>query len=221
MEKNYIPVLKYSFLTRYFDIFSKIALPETRYKQYLIKHSNISKGHRVLDFGCGTGTLLIILNELKNSYGSNNVELHGVDIDNDVLAIAKKKMQKQGLEHITLKNYDGERLPYSDNSFDVVLSSLVFHHLSPDGKINALEEIKRVLKKDAILGLLDLGKQYNWYSKHVTGITIKFNIEPISENVQGKIPILLKDNKFSVLTEKENLNTFYGALTVTVSRNIK
>lgn len=221
MEKNYIPALKYSFLTRYFDLFSKFALPETRYKQYLIKHSNISEGHRVLDFGCGTGTLLILLNELNNSYGSNNVELHGVDIDNNVLAIAQKKIQKQGVEHITLNNYDGEHLPYSDNSFDVVLSSLVFHHLSSDGKITILKEIKRVLKKDAILGLLDLGKQYNWYSKLVTGMMIKYDFEPISENVQGKIPILLKDNKFSVLTEKENLNTFYGALTLTVSRNIK
>jgi ubiquinone/menaquinone biosynthesis C-methylase UbiE len=66
---------------------------------------------------------------------------------------------------IRFVQYDGNALPFADESFDKVVTSLVLHHLSPAEKHAAFKEIYRVLKKGGEFHILDFGVQKSGYAK--------------------------------------------------------
>ncbi len=127
MDKNqdeYIPALKYSWLTPLYDSLLHWVLRESNFKRCLVEQASIENDHRVLDLGCGTGTLTL---SIKQAHPQS--EVVGLDGDAKVLEIAKAKVARSGLE-VTLDYGMAFDLPYSDGSFDCVLSSLLFHHLT-------------------------------------------------------------------------------------------
>lgn len=91
----------------------------------------------VLDVGCGTGTQLA-------RYQKAGCKLFGIDTSPAMLDVAHAKLG----EHVGLHLGDAAMMPYADNSFDLVVSTLVLHEMSPDLRSSALNEIKRVLKKE-------------------------------------------------------------------------
>jgi len=108
-------------------------------------------GEAVLDVGCGTGDLTL---EVARRVGSSGL-VAGIDAAPEMVARAR---QKAGRRHLAIefRVEPVETLSFADQTFDVVVSSLVFHHL-PDGiKREALAEIRRVLKPGGRLLLVDL-----------------------------------------------------------------
>ena len=166
----------------------------------------INEGEKILDFGCGTGTLLIIAKiRFPNAY------LSGVDIDENILEIASKKIKRRNLD-IELKKYSGDKLPFRNNFFDKVMSSLVFHHLNKEQKINSLEEIYRILKKNGLVVIGDFGKPQNklvWLMAKIISW-----IEPTEENMKGMIPEYMKKAGFRDIKVGRYINTFFGSVTV-------
>src|SRR3989344_6739109 len=142
MSKPYKPITAFSFdfLTPYFDFLSNLLGIGDKQKIKIVNLLDLKKGERLLDLGCGTGSLLIVT---KNRHP--NIEMIGVDVDEKVLEIAENKFKKTGL-NIKLVKSSANKLPFPDNSFDAVVSTLVFHHLPIDIKKQALKEIHRVLK---------------------------------------------------------------------------
>lgn len=151
-SKNYIPALKYDWLTKVYDPVLQLTMPERQFKSALIRQMEIKPNDRVLDFGCGSLTLSIMAAQMHPQ-----AQFFGVDIDEKIISIAKEKLLKTGL-NIDIRQYDGNRLPYPDNSFDHVMSSLVFHHLTLRQKYFALEEIYRILKPCGQFHIADFGK---------------------------------------------------------------
>ena len=94
---------------------------------------------RVLDLGCGTGTLTIMIKQAHPE-----AEVVGLDGDPAVLEIARTKAMQAGVK-ISLDHGMAFHPPYQDNSFDRVLSSLVIHHLTTENKQRAMHEIYRIL----------------------------------------------------------------------------
>ena len=137
---TYIPALGFSALTPFFDSFQKWGAKEGTFKPNLIAHAGIQKNFKVLDLGCGTGTLTILVK--KNQPLADVI---GIDIDPNVLSLAKEKAANAKV-HITFDLGTAFNLPYPDNFFDRVVSSLVFHHLTRENKLRALKEVRRVLK---------------------------------------------------------------------------
>lgn len=108
-------------------------------------------GEAVLDVGCGTGDLTL---EVARRVGSSGL-VAGIDAAPEMVVRAR---QKAGRRHLAIdfRVEPVETLSFADQTFDVVVSSLVFHHL-PDGlKREALAEIRRVLKPGGRLLLVDL-----------------------------------------------------------------
>ena len=95
---------------------------------YLKKKKNL----KILDAGCGTG---INLNYLKK-YG----DVTGIDISDEAIKFSKKRGYK-------IKKANIEKLPFKDNTFDLVISLEVIYHKQVKNDIKALKEIHRVLKK--------------------------------------------------------------------------
>ena len=114
-----------------------------------------------LDLGCGTGEMLKLILQ-KDPFK----ELYGIDISEEMLAVAKSKLPEQ----VQLFQGDSEMLPFSDGSFDVVYCNDSFHHYpSPQ---NVLREVHRVMKPGGTFLMGDCWQPYvgrvimNFYMRH-------------------------------------------------------
>jgi ubiquinone/menaquinone biosynthesis C-methylase UbiE len=105
--------------------------------------------HIVLDVGCGTGSLAMLIKRLHPA-----VEVVGLDPDPRALARASHKASEAALE-VRLDRGFADALPYAPSSFDRVYSSFVYHHLGPEEKMAMLREAWRVLRPGGFLALLD------------------------------------------------------------------
>ncbi|MFQ6122162.1 MAG: corrinoid protein-associated methyltransferase CpaM [Dehalococcoidales bacterium] len=121
-----------------------------RLKQDIIDEF-IGRGDRVLDLGCGTGSLAILC-------AAKGAEVTGVDLSPKMLAIARRKINKTGLaKNIKLLRVSAMDMDtaFADNSFDVIASTLVFSELSREEISFVLKQCHRVLKANGILLIAD------------------------------------------------------------------
>jgi ubiquinone/menaquinone biosynthesis C-methylase UbiE len=114
--------------------------------------ASLTTGETVLDVGCGTGTLAIAAARRVGTTGA----VTGVDPSEALLGRARKKARRARVA-ATFIQAGGEKLPFADASFDLVLSTLVFHHLPHDVLRSAAQEIRRVLKPNGRLLAVDMG----------------------------------------------------------------
>src|SRR5216683_1424151 len=112
--------------------------------------AQLQPGETVLDVGCGTGTLALVAKERVGATGL----VSGIDPSAQLLTRARRKAARRGLE-INFQLGVIEQLPFPDQSFDVVLSTLMMHHLPDDLKRQGLAEIARVLKPGGRLLVVD------------------------------------------------------------------
>ena len=118
-------------------------------KQPLIEQAEIKSGFRVLDIGCGTGSMAVVIKRMHPE-----AEVVGIDPDPAALSVAERKAKRAGLSMEFDRGF-ADHMPYADASFDRVFSSFMFHHLAADEKSATLGEIRRVLKGGGSLHLLD------------------------------------------------------------------
>jgi ubiquinone/menaquinone biosynthesis C-methylase UbiE len=112
--------------------------------------ARIEPGEQVLDVGCGTGTLAM---EVQRRVGSAG-RVAGIDPGTEQIARARSKAARR---HAPVEFQIGviEQLPFPDQTFDVVLSTLMMHHLPAGLKRQGLAEIARVLKPGGRLVIAD------------------------------------------------------------------
>jgi demethylmenaquinone methyltransferase/2-methoxy-6-polyprenyl-1,4-benzoquinol methylase/phosphoethanolamine N-methyltransferase len=109
----------------------------------LLSAAEITATDRVLDVGCGLGSILIALAE-RTPFRSPAV---GIDVSEELTTQAAREVRRAGLhDRITVQASPATQLPFADNSFDVVLSSHVIKHLDGHALGQAFDEIARVLK---------------------------------------------------------------------------
>ena len=125
---------------------------ESVFRERLVDLARIAPGDSVLDVGCGTGTLAIAAAVKAGPTGS----VCGVDPSLELLARADRKARRAGAD-VRFLTASGERLPLDDDSFDVVLSTLVFHHLQGPAIHDAIAEIRRVLRPEGRWLCVDIG----------------------------------------------------------------
>lgn len=215
-RKTFSPALRWHSLTRLFDFFMAATMPELALREALISQASLASGAAVLDFGCGTGTLDILL---KRQFP--NLRLTGVDVDEKVIAIALEKSRKSGVA-IELLTYDGERLPFPGNSFDRVLSSLVFHHIPTAGKRVALKEIRRVLRPDGELHIMDFCKPQTTWDKLTFAFFRRFDgVENTQVNADGLLPAFVSDAGFGQVEESAFFTTIFGSVSLIAAKYIR
>ena len=179
-HEEFIPALSYRFLTPFYDFIQKYIVGDVRYKTRLIDQADVQPGQRILDLGCGTGTLAIMVKQAQPS-----AEVFGLDADPDMLKVAKYK-SSQLRAPVKFDVGFTNKLPHPDSSFDRVLSSIMIHHLkTPDKELTA-REVYRVLKPGGQLHIIDFGKPSTWYGKMLGPLLHKF--EEANDNIDGRLP---------------------------------
>jgi ubiquinone/menaquinone biosynthesis C-methylase UbiE len=131
-----------------------------RLRNALLEQAELRSQHRVLDVGCGTGTLAILVQRLNPSVG-----VVGLDPDARALARARRKAERAGVA-VRFDQGSAEALEYDDAMFDRVFSTLMFHHLGRNQKDTALREFRRVLKPGGRLEFVDFSQP----GSHVHGL---------------------------------------------------
>jgi ubiquinone/menaquinone biosynthesis C-methylase UbiE len=211
-NKNYIPALKYDWLTKVYDPVLQFTMPERKFKSALIRQMEIKPNDRILDFGCGSLTLSIMAAQRHP-----HAQFFGVDIDAKIISIAKEKLSKLSLS-IDVQQYDGSKLPYPDNSFDYVMSSLVFHHLTLRQKYFALEEIRRVLKPSGEFHIADFGKPADAFQRiGFYSVQLLDGFETTNDNIQNLLSQAMKET-FSEAVETTHFKTMVGTVRLIKAR---
>ncbi len=194
MKPSFIPAARFHLLTPLFDKLCGFVGLGNRYRKQIIKTINFPPTTiNVLDAGCGTGSLAI---DIKTKY--QNIHLSAIDADSKMIRIAKEKSNHANQE-IQFTEAFLQKLPFPNNSFDIVYSSLVFHHLKTENKKDAMKEIHRILKKDGLFLLIDFCKPKHKIYALFSWFTILF--EEGDDNYQGKIPKMISDAGFKEVTE--------------------
>jgi ubiquinone/menaquinone biosynthesis C-methylase UbiE len=125
---------------------------ERAFRERLVQLARLQPGQSVLDIGCGTGSLAIAAKRRVGPLGS----VHGIDASPEMIARARKKASKAGMD-VTFTNGVVEGLPFPDEHFDAVLSTLMLHHLPRAAREQCVREIRRVLKPGGRVLAVDFG----------------------------------------------------------------
>jgi ubiquinone/menaquinone biosynthesis C-methylase UbiE len=195
MSYKSVPALGKDWLTPFFDLLLAIVGLGRPLTERVIERAHIQDGEHTLDVGCGTGTLLIAAKSRAPL-----AQMVGVDTDELALAIARKKIAQHKIE-VDLVQAGAEHLPFPTSSFDLVMSTLVFHHLPTEIKQRAMQEIYRVLKPGGRFVLADLGKPEGMLLRvfFVLGRLLQADeARYIQDNKAGKLPLFLKEAGFAV-----------------------
>ncbi len=205
-REPYIPALRFGWLTALYDPVVRWTMREAAFKGRLVEQARIQPGHRVLDLGCGTGTLAILIKQAHP-----DALVVGLDGDPKILELARSKAGAAGLD-IGLDCGMADALPYPGRSFDRVVSSLVIHHLTRDAKLRALREVVRVLTPGGELHVADFGKPHN--ALMYCSSLIMRHFEEVSDNIEGLLPQMIREAGFDPVEVTTHYSTVFGTLSL-------
>jgi ubiquinone/menaquinone biosynthesis C-methylase UbiE len=147
-ERTFLPAAGHDLLLPIYDPFTRL-FGFDRVRRMLLDQAELVPHHRVLDIGCGTGTLAVLIKRLFPT-----VDVVALDPDPKALARAQRKAGRAAVS-IRFDRGFSDALLYPDAAFDRVFSSMMFHHIEKADKENTLREIRRVLKPSGRLEFLD------------------------------------------------------------------
>ena len=206
---KYIPALRFRCLTAIYDPLMERWTAASRMRTTVIEALHLSPGLRLLELGAGPGRLAI---EIKRRH--REVAIDAVDADPAMLEIAKRNAADAGVE-ITFHEADVTRLP-DLGTFDRVYSTLVFHHLMPRGKQEALTRVRHVLRPGGSFVVADFGRPrglLQWALSYV--IQLLDGYENTAPHRDGRFERVLRET-FGYVHSAAARRTAFGTLEVFV-----
>jgi ubiquinone/menaquinone biosynthesis C-methylase UbiE len=198
-RRDYLPAAGRDWLLPLYDPVVKL-LGGDAARRALLDQAQLQPGQRVLDLGCGTGSLAVMLKRLRP-----DVEVVGLDPDPKALALARRKAAAATVS-IQMDQGFADELPYADAAFDRVFSSFMFHHLPRDVKEGMLHEVRRVLRPGGLLNLLDFaGPEAGGFLTHLL-----HSSHQLRDNSEEQILALMRQAGFASSEKTGQRNMFFG-----------
>lgn len=204
---EYVPGGGVHWLTPLYDPLVAVTCRDGVVKRRLVEAAGLRSGLRVLDLGCGTGTLAL---HAKNA--CPGIEVCGVDADPRMLGSARIKAKRHGREIAFFHGF-AQSLPFADGAFDRVVTSLFFHHLSPDAKVAAIREAGRVLARSGELHVADWGRPAGPVTRLLfLGIRLLDGFVNTAPHARGELPGLIASHGFAAVRVGMRFSTVFGTL---------
>jgi ubiquinone/menaquinone biosynthesis C-methylase UbiE len=193
-QRTYIPAATYDWLLPLYDVFGRLFGSEAAHRQ-LVDQVDVEPAQHVLDIGCGTGNLTLLVKRLHPK-----AEVVGLDPDPKALARARRKAEERG-SAVRFDRGFADELPYAEASFDRVFSAFMLHHLALDVKEKTFREGRRVLRSGGAFYALDFAG--------TSGIIAHlFHHAHLGD--QHRIPALMREAGFAEVTELAPRDTILG-----------
>ncbi|SRR5581483_2398142 len=203
-DKKYIPALSLKWLTPLYDAVVEGPMSFARIRKDALARIGDLSRKKTLDVGCGTGTFSIMI---KQKYP--DAEVIGLDADPQILGVARSKAEKAGVE-VRFDQGMSFNLPYRDASFDVVLTSMMLHHLDRDAKQRTAIEMYRVLRPAGRLVGMDFTASRGFFWTAVKPFTRR--LERVADNLDDFLPVMFGEAGFDNYTETRRY--FFGAISL-------
>jgi demethylmenaquinone methyltransferase/2-methoxy-6-polyprenyl-1,4-benzoquinol methylase len=181
--------------------------------------SRVEEGERVLDIGCGTGALSLRAAE-------RGARVMGIDVNPEMLAMAKKRIEGGGLaERVQVREMGVAEIDSLERgSFDVVMSGLCFSELGENEIAFALREIRRILSAGGLLMIADEIRPSNLLSRIAHGlirvplVALTYLITGLTTHALDNLPERVTDAGFSIESVRTSA---MGSFMELVARNPK
>ena len=177
-------------------------------RAYLVNFSEIKKGDKVLDVCCGTGKQVF-------AYGEKDVIAVGTDIRKEIIEVAQAQKEKRGLKNVSFVAVDAQKLPFESNSFDFASVCLGLHEMGPESRDNVISEMKRVVKKNGYLILVDFKSPLpktilSFFLRIIERLAGKDNFKYFENYLaRGGLPELLKKNNLEIEKESKLMQNIF------------
>jgi len=200
-DRHYLPAAGRDAFLPLYDPFTRL-FGIDGLRMTLLDQAALQPHHRVLDVGCGTGSLAVLVKRLYPT-----VEMTGVDPDPKALARAERKAARTGVS-VRFDRGFADALPYSAATFDRVFSSLMFHHIPRSDKEQSLREIRRVLRPGGRLEFLDIANP----GSHSHGVLARLihSHAQVKDNVEERILELMMAAGFEKPTHVSDRGLLFG-----------
>ena len=126
---------------------------ERTLRKMTVELAQVQPGDKVLEVGCGTGTLTLAAQARAGQSGV----VHGIDAAPEMVAVARRKAARARVP-VNFEVGQIACIPFHDDEFDVVLCSFMIFHMPDDVRRKGLVEIHRVLKPGGRLLVVDLAR---------------------------------------------------------------
>lgn len=208
-EDDYIPALRFHWLTRFYDPVVRFTTRENTFKPALIKEAELESARAILDLGCGTGGLTMLAKRT-----APKARVVGLDADVAALTLAASKVGA-GNSEIEFVRANAAAMPFRDGTFDRIVSSLFFHHLRRDQKLEVLGECLRVLQKKGSLTFADWAKPSSTLEAMAfLAVRTLDGFEPTRDNADGSLPDLCRVRGFTQVKELRRFDVPLGTISI-------
>jgi ubiquinone/menaquinone biosynthesis C-methylase UbiE len=200
-DRRYVPAAGRDAFLPFYDVITRIGgfrgAADT-----LLRQAALDPDHVVLDVGCGTGTVAILIKRLHPT-----VDVTGADPDPLALARAEAKASAAGVS-VRFDRAFGDALPYRDATYDRVFSSMMFHHLGKEERPKTLAEIRRVLKPGGALEFLDFAGSH----PHSFLARIVHGHQPVAADAERRMLGRLRDAGFVNARRTADRGSLFGRI---------
>ena len=209
-RRKFVPALAFHWLTALYDPAVALLLRERTWKAAFVNQIAPRAGERIMDLGCGTGTLAILLKQT-----APDSEIVGTDPDPTILARARRKAADAGLAIEFRQGFAdeaGEPTPEEGRYRKIVLS-LMLHHLDTAAKRRTLARALARLEPGGELHIADWGRPPNRLIRALfLPVQLLDGFATTRDNVLGRLPDFMQEEGFGDVAETRRWTTGLGSL---------